>query len=112
MLICNERSCQAVPTAIKPEHIGDAVRPGSDGTECVPLPRRHVISARPLFNVSARSIIVVHVGKQHMAQMAFAEHHDMIEAFPADRADLRMRFARVNAETSGGLECRLIERGG
>jgi hypothetical protein len=22
-----------------------------------------------------------------MAQMAFAEHHDMIEAFPADRAD-------------------------
>src|SRR6202521_286812 len=32
---------------IKPEHIGDAVHPGSDGTECVPLPRRHVISARP-----------------------------------------------------------------
>src|SRR5882672_12948485 len=25
---------------IKPEHIGDAVHPGSDGTECVPLPRR------------------------------------------------------------------------
>jgi hypothetical protein len=49
-----------------------------------------------------------------MAQMAFAEHHDMIEAFPADRADqtLRMRFARVNAERSGGLECRSIERGG
>jgi len=50
-----------------------------------------------------------------MAQMAFAEHHDMIEAFPADRAEstvLRMRFARVNAETSGGLECRSIERGG
>jgi hypothetical protein len=22
-----------------------------------------------------------------MAQMAFVEHHDMIEAFPADRAD-------------------------
>ena len=22
-----------------------------------------------------------------MARMAFAEHHDMIEAFPADRAD-------------------------
>ncbi len=22
-----------------------------------------------------------------MAQMAFAEHHDMVEAFPADRAD-------------------------
>jgi hypothetical protein len=32
---------------IKPEHIGDAVHPGSDETERVPLPRRHVISARP-----------------------------------------------------------------
>jgi DNA helicase HerA-like ATPase len=31
---------------IRPEHIGDAAHPGSDGTECVPLPRRHVISAR------------------------------------------------------------------
>jgi hypothetical protein len=50
-----------------------------------------------------------------MAQMAFAEHHDMIEAFPADRADQPFSvcvFARVNAETSGGLECRSIERGG
>src|SRR6202048_1352606 len=33
------------------------------------------------------ALIVVHVGQQHMAQVAFAEHHDMIEAFPADRAD-------------------------
>src|ERR1700676_5592727 len=32
---------------IKPEHIGDAVHPKSDGKECAPLPRRHVISARP-----------------------------------------------------------------
>ncbi len=32
---------------IKREHIGDAVHPGSDGTECVLLPRRNVISARP-----------------------------------------------------------------
>jgi hypothetical protein len=27
-----------------------------------------------------------------MAQMAFAEHHDMVEAFPADRADYGLRF--------------------
>jgi hypothetical protein len=50
-----------------------------------------------------------------MAEMAFAEHHDMIEAFPAGSSRstvLRMRFARVIAETSGGLECRSIERGG
>jgi hypothetical protein len=31
---------------IKPEHIGDAVHPGSDGTECALPPPRHVISAR------------------------------------------------------------------
>src|SRR5882757_553274 len=37
---------------IKPEHIGDAVHPGSDGTECVPLPRQHVISARPCSTIS------------------------------------------------------------
>src|SRR6202022_475583 len=37
---------------IKPEHIGDAVHPGSDGTECAPLPRRHVISARPCSTLS------------------------------------------------------------
>src|SRR5258707_9090059 len=37
---------------IKPEHIGDAVHPGPDGTECVPLPRRHVISARPCSTIS------------------------------------------------------------
>jgi hypothetical protein len=32
---------------IKSGHICDVVRRGSDGTERVPLPRRHVISARP-----------------------------------------------------------------
>src|ERR1700726_4280929 len=37
---------------IKPEHIGDAVHPGSDGTECVPMPRRHVISARLCSTIS------------------------------------------------------------
>src|SRR6202171_4528750 len=37
---------------INPEHIGDAVHPGSDGTECVPLPRGHVISARPCSTIS------------------------------------------------------------
>src|SRR5260370_1300061 len=38
--------CLCLPQ-IKREHIGDAVHPGSDGTECVLLPRRNVISARP-----------------------------------------------------------------
>jgi len=29
----------------------------------------------------------VRVRQQHVAQMALAEHHDVINAFPADRAD-------------------------
>jgi hypothetical protein len=37
---------------IKPEHIGAGVHPGSEGTECVLLPRRHVISARPCSTIS------------------------------------------------------------
>jgi hypothetical protein len=38
---------------IKREHIGDAVHPGSDSTECVLLPRRNVISARPCSTIGA-----------------------------------------------------------
>jgi hypothetical protein len=34
--------------------------------------------------VSARAVVIVHVREQHVTQMAFAEHHDMINAFPAD----------------------------
>ena len=37
--------------------------------------------------VSARAVVVAHVREQHVAQMAFAEYHDMINAFPADRSD-------------------------
>src|SRR5205814_634353 len=37
--------------------------------------------------VSSRAIVVGHVRQQHVTQMAFAKHHDMINAFPADRAD-------------------------
>ena len=50
-----------------------------------------------------------------MAQMAFAEHHDMIEAFPAIEPINRSAYAFCQGErgeTSGGLECRSIERGG
>ena len=37
--------------------------------------------------MGARAVIVAHVRQQHVAQMAFAEDHDMINAFPADRSD-------------------------
>jgi hypothetical protein len=72
---------------------------------------------RVLFNdkVGTRAIIVVHVGQQHMAQMAFAEYHDMIKAFPADRADqafcgcvlpgwTRRRRAVSNADRSNAAD--------
>src|SRR6202171_574528 len=44
--------CNLCLPQIKPEHIGDAVHPGSAGTECAPLPRRHVISVRPCSTIS------------------------------------------------------------
>src|ERR1700687_5119056 len=101
---------------IKPEHIGDAVHPGSDGTECVPLPRRHVISARPCSTISECAC--------HYSSPCRTAAHGADGVRRTPRYDrgipcgssrstvLRMRFARVNAETSGGLECRSIERGG
>src|SRR6266404_6598880 len=101
---------------IKPEHIGDAVHPGSDGTECVPLPRRHVISARLCSTISECAC--------HYSSPCRTAAHGADGVRRTPRYDrgipcgssrstvLRMRFARVNAETSGGLECRSIERGG
>ena len=101
---------------IKPEHIGDAVHPGSDGTERVPLSRRHVISARLCSTISECAC--------HYSSPCRTAAHGADGVRRTPRYDrgipcgssrssvLRMRFARVNAETSGGLECRLIERGG
>ena len=39
-----------------------------------------------LFNdkMSARGVVVIFVGQQNVAQMAFAEHYDMINPFPPD----------------------------
>jgi hypothetical protein len=37
--------------------------------------------------MSARGIVVIFVRQQNVAQMAFAEDYDMIDAFPPDRAD-------------------------
>ncbi len=38
-------------------------------------------------------IIVVHVGQQYVPQMPFAEHDDMIETFPSDRANQTFRVS-------------------
>src|SRR6202022_1107538 len=115
----DETSCNARPVClpqIKPEHIGDAVRPRSDGTECALLPRRHVISARPCSTISECAC-------HYSSPYTIAAHGaDGVRRTPrydrgipcgsSQSTVLRMRFARVSAETSGGLECRSIERGG
>src|SRR6266404_9686676 len=41
--------------------------------------------------MSARAVVIAHVQQQHVAQMAFAKYHDMISAYPADRADQPFR---------------------
>src|SRR6202047_4259650 len=101
---------------IKPEHIGDAVPPGSGGTERVPLPRRHVISARLCSTISE---CACHYSSPCRTAAHGADgvrrtpRYDRGIPYGSSRSTvLRMRFARVNAETSGGLECRSIERGG
>jgi hypothetical protein len=97
---------------IKSGHIGDAVRPRLDDKECCPYLKsnpgilmmetaedratdnipdplgtardRGILVQR---QVRARAVVVAHVREQHVAQMTFAEDHDMINAFPADRSD-------------------------
>src|SRR5229473_2400787 len=107
--------CLCLPQ-IKPEHIGDAVHPGSDGTESVPLPRRHAISARLCSTISECAC-------HYSSPYRIAAHGaDVVRRTPRyDRGIpcgssrstvLRMRFARASAETSDGLECRSTERGG
>jgi hypothetical protein len=33
--------------------------------------------------MGACAVVIAHVREQHVTQMAFAKHHDMIKAFPA-----------------------------
>ena len=87
---------------IKPKHIGDAVHPGSDGTEYVPLPRRHVISVRPCSTITECAC--------HCSSPCRTAAHGADGVRRTPRYDrgipcgssrstvLRTRFARVNAE--------------
>jgi hypothetical protein len=34
--------------------------------------------------MGARAVVIVHVREQHVTQVAFSEHRDMINAFPPD----------------------------
>ena len=33
------------------------------------------------------AVVIVHISKEHMAQVSFAEDDDMIKTFPSDRAN-------------------------
>ena len=41
----------------------------------------------------ARAVVVFHVRQQNMPQVSLADHHDMVEAFPADRANQPLRVS-------------------
>lgn len=59
--------------------------------------------------MGAYAIAVAYVREQHVAQMVFAEYHDMINAFPCGSsrsAVLHTHFAKVSWETSADLEYR------
>src|SRR5438128_558163 len=43
--------------------------------------------------VRARRVVVVHIRHQHVAQVPLAEHNDMVEALPTDRADQALGIA-------------------
>src|SRR5215475_1182824 len=38
-------------------------------------------------------VVVVDIARQHMPQMSLANHHDVVEAFSADRADQSFRIS-------------------
>jgi hypothetical protein len=55
----------------------------------VRLSRRLLISARlyPMTKGAGAAVVAqAHVREQYVVQMAFAEYHDMTQAFPADRS--------------------------
>src|SRR5262245_3854102 len=46
--------------------------------------------------VRSSSVVVIHVGQQQMPQVLLAEHHNMVETFPADRTDQALPSRRLD----------------
>ena len=62
-----------------------------DASDCVHrAPNWRIFRQR---QVRSSSVVVIHVGQQQMPQVPRAEHHDMVETFPTDRADQTLRIA-------------------
>jgi hypothetical protein len=55
--------------------------------------------------VRAGCIVIIHVGRQHVAQVLLAEHDDMVETLLADRADQALRIAILPRRA---WRCRMI----
>ena len=53
-----------------------------------PMARRILVQEQ----VRSEFVVVAGMGRENPAQMAFAEDDDVIEAFPADRADQPLRM--------------------
>jgi hypothetical protein len=100
----------------------------SPGAKRILAEGRHVRSRnrlrRPTFDqmriliqrkVGSRSVVVVLVQKEQLAQVPLAEDDDMVQAFPAERANQPFRMAVLPGGSEGqsaGPECPWPEAGG
>ena len=73
---------------------------GLDASDCVDGAPSWRVFARD--RVRSNSVVVIHVGQQHVPQVPFAEHNDMVETFPADGADVALRIAVLPGRTMFG----------
>jgi hypothetical protein len=66
-------------------------RPSSDLAEPLngTMARRILVQSQ----VRSKSVVIAGVGRKDPAQMGLAEDDDVIEAFPADRADQSLRMS-------------------
>jgi len=97
---------------IKAGHIGGAARRELGGKESARPVRRYARTAHLLQGeMCAGAIIIFHVRQQQVAEVTFAGHDNVVEAFPSDRRSVvrHTRFAMETVETSADRECPLIE---
>ena len=63
-----------------------------------PMARRILVQGQ----MRSEPVIIAGVGRKDLAQMGFAEDDDVIEAFPADRADQSLRMPILPGRPRGG----------
>jgi hypothetical protein len=56
----------------------------------------------PKTEMRSEFVLIASVGCKNLAQMGFAEDDDVIEAFPADRADQSLRMPILQGRLRGG----------